>query len=1093
MKAFFSFRGESNKQPARNSSQSSVPRGASLYHDDDDLFYPSTPNAAAPSTSRTRRGLSKLGISKENEQSRWSEARPVPHGPASSSSASGPNAADIGSMPVAASVRSRTSNGSFAGHHRASNGVGSGIGTFLSGSNSSSSINRGIDEASSSRRSSARPGSLASLFSRGNGNSSTTNLNGQSFVGAAKGPTSSNSETMSFDDRQKAPSLQSVHTTGSYHRTYPTLSGTLARTKSRASSQASLRSDERSPNDHDTNGVGTLRGLFSGRDRDPNRRSHAPSSYYDPTYTRTKRRGITPPHLEGKASSSWPALKEAPDVHPEVFVVSNNTSESQLGSGSRIGSQQEDRGSPSSSTPAVTANEPSSIDSTLHSALNASPNRTPVVEQQTQFRDEQDFHMRSSSSMSTNKRNSAMSTATIQAPSAVREFSGRAGEEIPGGDQAQSTNDSPMIDTGSNTPTASIQGGPAGKPSLRKRISGTLRGKGSFNLLNLGSKQEHEGNSASAGPALIRANSGRHTGTGNAVPTGQDGVNGTFSILTRKSSISSIEAKSKGSLFLSSVARKKPPSISDASSSKGSEAHHQRSSSMMSTGPPNSFRLGKASSSSTNTRSHGSAPLEDLALQLNELAISHADNLLSDAEYRLLRQGLFETQLAHNSHQSAEVDIGSDRQDAGFNSQMDGNLLSTQSGSARQRAGSSHPGIVRRGSQLSHQSSISEERHPTSTAVASNSIYSGHLSSFPTVATPSRQKARSNTVSTAETQSSSASSLLSGGKATDGRFVRTIAAAAPSLHSFGKTRSMMSGSSGGSQSAERNATLGKQSELDRDGSSSIRSYATGGVGSSTARLRLMSSTSAKSQKRAQELELQARKRRAQRVNSLRSVGSGHSSSRRLGSHSAGYDDTVDGFTQAQLNPSMHERAERTSSPTGETDAARAARLTSNASRLDAQDLLYADKSSAEIEAELRVIQSEGHKVVSAFDSLESNLWSKLGDGRVTSIVSNDLPEKLDLKPLSTQSKYQSSSILKGKFSQFQSQDTPTYRKPPTISLPDGGQLNFPLTEEDSKTKSMIQELQTLRSRRNDVVNRYSERMAFLNSKSRAAAIREKLL
>lgn len=1092
MKAFFSSRADGASSRRRHDRGASGNNG----HDNNrgDIFYPTTatsstnappPPSAYKSTKKSRKfSIHSIGSTKSSRDSSWTDlggqsygSSFVAHGPASSSSASGPNAADIGSVPVTTSMRSKPSNGSFSTH--AANRT-SAIGTLLGGFNSASSLSKNDD--GTGRRSSARSNSLAALFNKSANSPGTTD----SAAASSSSPHSRSSRA------KKTGSIASGQV-GSYdHSSDSALSGfdlvptrrdsRLTRQGSIKShaSRASIGSDNLQSQDSGSFSLGTVRNIFRDRQRPPSASaSHAPSSYYDPTTsTRTKRRGITP-NLDSRNSASWSGMKEAADVHPEVFIVSNDSGSNQTAPSIAPGSA---RTSPSQQA----------------SPTFASTNKSPVPSQElegepTPRPDHANgrFEPSSLQVQQNSKRDSTLSTRTIQPPPNSELATDAADPATPKPHQ-DSTMRQPLAPE--NNPSSSAS---SSKTSLSKRLSGTLRPRKSLSMFL--------GNGRDIADEKDKRKSRNLVGDDDSSRSGAENDD----VLVRRSSTKSTHAASvlRQSVSGSSPSLSRASSIvSGKTSNTNPLTREQQSHGTTVTTPPNSYDRYKGLPHGDRTTSSSSAlSPQDFALQLNELAVSHADGLLSDEEYRLLRQALFEQHMSggssvgipasarlsspdshpavspadsQNSSSYFRAMAGRDDEtrtstmrgahDVGDRRSMGGASVAPSSNANTRRPLS----VFRRVSQTSRSSDDGTNDHLDRSIPHDD----GHLSSAPVAR---GVKSRSSTVSTSHTGSSSASST--------GRSLHPTSA---SHHVRNGSRSVKSGSS-----SVTGMTM--SSEL-REGSTSTQ----GGGGSTSLRRRLTSSTSAKSQQRAQELETEVRRRRAQRASSLLSADSGHS-----GPTIGGADVAGGSVVDHDHGSSIRERsssAPHHPSEDGHSTSLANATLTANASRLDTQDVLYADKSSPEIEAELRVIESEGRKVLSAFESLESGLIKNIADENTWRQIEAQLPEKKELVSTTTMSpstkNKRLSSTLALRSNKNRNSATETQMHSPTAdssnSKSSKSPIDFPSDRDGHTTASGIGSIQSqlvdVRTRRAAVVKRYEDRMAFLSSKARAARIREQL-
>lgn len=155
-----------------------------------------------------------------------------------------------------------------------------------------------------------------------------------------------------------------------------------------------------------------------------------------------------------------------------------------------------------------------------------------------------------------------------------------------------------------------------------------------------------------------------------------------------------------------------------------------------------------------------------------------------------------------------------------------------------------------------------------------------------------------------------------------------------------------------------------------------------------------------------------------------------------------------------------------------------AALASAGSGFDVSDWRYADKSSGEIEAEIRVVEAEGRRMLESFEGLEASLLRRAGpDGEARLMAADQLASKAELStPTMTKSRHPSN------FGCWTDRASGLITELIASNDQGGAPDSCP----------MLNELRDIRLRRAQVARRYNERLAFLQSKVRSAKIRQKL-
>lgn len=202
-----------------------------------------------------------------------------------------------------------------------------------------------------------------------------------------------------------------------------------------------------------------------------------------------------------------------------------------------------------------------------------------------------------------------------------------------------------------------------------------------------------------------------------------------------------------------------------------------------------------------------------------------------------------------------------------------------------------------------------------------------------------------------------------------------------------------------------------------------------------------------------------------------------------------------------------------------------------AAGFDTSDYLYSTKASKEIEAEIHIVEFEGGRLMRAFDDLEDQVWGQVaadkaladsfallgggGGGDAMDAVASNLKQgKANVTLLSSQSRQKRSTSLKEKtrLRKQASNGRIRHTSPRPLQKSDSGMesgrtasrheisaLNLPLSANADDTSpsspavnAYCARIDEIRRRRNDVAQRYDDRLRFLAGKARSAAIRESL-
>ncbi|GAK66188.1 uncharacterized protein PAN0_012c4410 [Moesziomyces antarcticus] len=408
----------------------------------------------------------------------------------------------------------------------------------------------------------------------------------------------------------------------------------------------------------------------------------------------------------------------------------------------------------------------------------------------------------------------------------------------------------------------------------------------------------------------------------------------------------------------------------------------------------------------------------DLAGRLDELAVANADGLLTDDEYRTLRQAVFDRMLQADKHlMSAPSDR--DLSGSGLPDHVLGKPApSPPNGSARHAHSSSDHLAVSRADSMRGQA----ER-------PGSSIRSG--------------------------QSATSSSLQHASN-----FLKKSVGAT-------KTHNHNGPSSGGfdasvTSDTARNGTLrrdseGKSSQLSSgDGHSqrALSSRTQRSSGAKSSRLSTLGRLRAGSQSRRMHAETAARE--------LEEAFSAERTARSLRAVSL-YE--TGASEQSAMGGIARER-----SPTS---------LRAEMAPTTLFGFEYADKSSAEIQAEIAVVLGEGNRMLDTFAALEQTLVAKHGALEAQAV--REVVERVrEANPQACVHRFEASAPPPSSYRQPRQ----AHASSSGLGGEDGGASN--------EARALEAELTSNYAQRAAVVKRYQDRLAFLHSKARSAAMREGL-
>lgn len=431
---------------------------------------------------------------------------------------------------------------------------------------------------------------------------------------------------------------------------------------------------------------------------------------------------------------------------------------------------------------------------------------------------------------------------------------------------------------------------------------------------------------------------------------------------------------------------------------------------------------------------------EELAMRLNELAVANADGLLTDDEYRTLRQAVFDRMMqAGNMHMATPTDgafkgfglparvRGPDP--AAADGQSNGHpppsaeLLAVSGGRSRsslghgeRQASSIRSGRSTRSSGLQHVTDLFRKGDAGSRAMLTHPSRDSHPSDY-----ESANGEVEHRVMPVRRDSEGMSSQLSSG---DGHSQRAL--------SF---RTQLS-------------SAAKSSRV----STVIRLRA----GSQTRR--------AQAESAARDLEEAVSADRAAR--SLRAVSISGTGSSGLPPLSSQTLDRSPTSMRAEMAPSTMFGAE------------------------------YVDKSPSEIQAEIAVVQAEGDRMLGTFSTIEETLISKQYALEPLSV--RKVQDKVrGANPLGCINRLEASERDHASLHASRAPPPSSYRTPrQTHPSPDSHRYDSPLQQEkyfaSPEVAALEAELTSIYTQKAAVVKRYQDRLAFLQSKLRSAAIREGL-
>lgn len=834
----------------------------------------------------------------------------------------------------------------------------------------------------------------------------------------------------------------------------------------------------------------------------PARPSHGPSyppssyHYFDPASVKTKRKGASTP-----IPSSLPSGKTEEDVHPTVFVVSNSNKSSPrtspaISSTDKFKNLHEGKDNVTA-TPRqnredsvidtdtlgnpklVPANEPSDsaqtvlprVDSTLSLSINSeAPAAQNVAEPE------------NSAAVSDHQKHALPSDPHS-------EVAGLCEAEIPSPDTPRlgDTHRSDTTVSGDPTPTIS-QGqfenalGPTEIPlsdSLHRerRLPGlTLRKASRMDM------REVEGTGSIPRPVSQMSSKWSPMG----------------SILRRSSSNSKLAG---------SDSARSPRQDDQYASPLSSALHVPAMASGRSNGSGNSATLSSGA----------------LATKLNELAVSHADGLLSDEEYRLLRQDLFEqstnfspaanhsgfaegessapaSPLSGFSSYAAESDanvrggaysfvrpsVVELDEGAKVNSPRQRDRLVSTTSSSRASAQVRTKSLFRKASTKSNDVGYSEVKSlPRSTPSSPVKHLQRDLVSMPPPASLSRSNSH-------RSRNNGAPSWSSRSGVGDQRATSPTPCGS-SLHSG--SESLPASSNAGHPRSLRPSTIGRLLSSGASRSSNGEGREQG------SRSRLTSTASTRQAELDQEVS-RARMSRTINQSLVSRAGSNASDSHadartttpksRSGSSRSA---ALPASPYEDENRERRERAYSLSKPrrSQEPTTELLDDLASRGSGFDAADWRYSEKRLADIEAEIRVVEAEGQRVLEAFEGLEEGVLRKAGPASEHDLLQSSwLEPKANLTQAATGLKNKLDKRKTGKDVAGGAGATVRSRwRSPQVETALQTTENPPEQGRNHDTPALA-ELQKIRSRRSDVAKRYDERLAFLQSKARSAKIREKL-
>lgn len=151
---------------------------------------------------------------------------------------------------------------------------------------------------------------------------------------------------------------------------------------------------------------------------------------------------------------------------------------------------------------------------------------------------------------------------------------------------------------------------------------------------------------------------------------------------------------------------------------------------------------------------------------------------------------------------------------------------------------------------------------------------------------------------------------------------------------------------------------------------------------------------------------------------------------------------------------------------------------------------YVDKSSAEIQAEIAVVQAEGNRMLSTFMTLEETLLSKQ-TSLEPEVVRMLLSKVQEASPLSLTTRLDGADREVPSLRVHRMRPPSSYRSPRQSTTLDASHGQEERTV-PQQVAALEAELTSIYAQKAAVVKRYQDRLAFLQSKFRSATIREGL-
>ncbi|CAO1623303.1 unnamed protein product [Jaminaea pallidilutea] len=579
-------------------------------------------------------------------------------------------------------------------------------------------------------------------------------------------------------------------------------------------------------------------------------------------------------------------------------------------------------------------------------------------------------------------------------------------------------------------------------------------------------------------------------------------------------------------------------------------------------------------SSGKSALSPPTSPAE-LAAQLDELAVSHGENLISADDYRILRQRLFQQTVQASRARSQYSRAGSYRSQglSGMDVNVHGGAIAFDRLGEREQsdhvplqqlaAAPAIPATQPRRRHSSKVSSIFHTRGGQETRMSSAKMFGPAKQMQATSGSaPSAWKPNLASSSRLPAQTGQSRSLLASGAST---FSQIAPARGTSISS--KRSESIKGRQSPSLKAVTAASRSQHSGNDADETRTTASHGSQ-ARFRTLRRRFSSGSDAKPAAMAEMERHVAESRRSKHLPNRQAGGESQGGVSRpntatSSATSASIRFAPLGTTRASLrqngsSSSMQERERAKSLPRSASQTAwsehghsghptetrsahdipptpqASAAMTAEAALaagFDTSDYLYSTKASEEIEAEIHIVEVEGGKLIRAFDDLENQVWSQVaadkaladsfallggggGGDAVNAVASNLKHAKANITLLSSQSKQKRSTSLKEKtrLRGPASNDRVRHTSPRPLqkseSAMETGRMaskheapapNSPLRATADDTGPSVNavnaystRIDEIRRRRNDVAQRYDDRLRFLAGKARSAAIRESL-